>query len=100
MQAQSPATNVFIYKTLVYNRLSKESTRKNSSEFGRKSHTVQLNAAARFVARAQGWHVLDAEAMTAKFEVAEGFTRDDVHQAQFVSMEILNIYLNYLYEGQ
>ena len=100
MQAHSPATYVIIYKTLIYNRLSKATTNKKASEFGRKSHTVQLNAAARFLARAEGWDILDAEAMTAKFEVAEGFTRDDVHQAQFVSLEILTFYLNYLYEGQ
>lgn len=55
---------------------------------------VQLNSAARHVARKYGIPVVDVEAMGLSFANPTSFFRDGHHPSPHVTKEILNIYIN------
>ena len=63
---------------------------------GKRSHTAQLNAAARHTAMAHNWEVVDMEPMVAKFGHTSRYLRDFIHPQTFLNVEIFNIYLNLL----
>jgi hypothetical protein len=55
---------------------------------------VQLNAAGRHTATQAGWHVMDVEPIIARFAHPKEYLLDAIHQQMFLSVEIMNVYLN------
>ncbi|EIE18040.1 hypothetical protein COCSUDRAFT_55044 [Coccomyxa subellipsoidea C-169] len=90
------ASSVLIAHTTALPALeSCDTDRHAQAPTGRRTHVVQLNALLReLVLQNPRWHLVDVELLTLHFWPVDKYLRDTHHPLPFVTMNMLNVYLN------
>eukprot|EP00958_Prasinococcus_capsulatus_P015455 scaffold1646_cov384-Prasinococcus_capsulatus_cf.AAC.6 len=91
VKAVTPADAVNVWATTP--------TPKESRGYHNKRYCVPMNAAARTVATAEHWQLVDLAHMVESLEL-EAWSADGKHPTWDVNKHVLNMYLNLLLQGQ